>query len=120
MRAYASEMLVGSIHVREFDTAILCSQIWSSAVSVHIKAIIGAEEGTRTPTPLRVHGPEPCASANSATSAKVREQCGVCLLLVSGRDYHFHFQRGFCGCQRPARVKKRWYPAGDQSEELCA
>ena len=30
---------------------------------------IGAEEGTRTPTPLRVHGPEPCASANSATSA---------------------------------------------------
>src|SRR5262249_9564422 len=23
----------------------------------------------RTPTPLRVHGPEPCASANSATSA---------------------------------------------------
>ena len=29
----------------------------------------GAIEGTRTPTPLRVHGPEPCASANSATSA---------------------------------------------------
>lgn len=47
MRAYASEMLVGSIHVREFDTAIFCSQIWSSAVSVHIKAIIGAEEGIR-------------------------------------------------------------------------
>jgi hypothetical protein len=23
----------------------------------------GAEEGTRTPTPLRAHGPEPCASA---------------------------------------------------------
>ena len=33
----------------------------------------GAEEGTRTPTPLRVHGPEPCASANSATSA--RDNC---------------------------------------------
>jgi hypothetical protein len=33
---------------------------------------IGAEEGTRTPTPLRVHGPEPCASANSATSASGR------------------------------------------------
>ena len=32
-------------------------------------SIFGAEEGTRTPTPLRVHGPEPCASANSATSA---------------------------------------------------
>ena len=31
--------------------------------------IVGAEERTRTFTPLRVHGPEPCASANSATSA---------------------------------------------------
>src|SRR5581483_10329104 len=31
---------------------------------------LGAEEGTRTPTPLRAHGPEPCASANSATSAR--------------------------------------------------
>src|SRR3954463_6938919 len=30
---------------------------------------LGAEEGTRTPTSLRIHGPEPCASANSATSA---------------------------------------------------
>src|SRR6476660_7806813 len=30
----------------------------------------GAIEGTRTPTPLRVHGPEPCASANSATMAQ--------------------------------------------------
>src|ERR1700745_3173052 len=30
----------------------------------------GAIEGTRTPTPLRVHGPEPCASANSATMAR--------------------------------------------------
>src|SRR5580698_11489622 len=29
----------------------------------------GAIEGTRTPTPLPVHGPEPCASANSATMA---------------------------------------------------
>ena len=32
--------------------------------------MIGAEEGTRTPTPLRVRGPEPRASANSATSAR--------------------------------------------------
>lgn len=36
----------------------------------------GAEEGTRTPTPLRVHGPEPCASANSATSAFVDHLSG--------------------------------------------
>jgi hypothetical protein len=36
---------------------------------LNLKENRGAEEGTRTPTPLRVHGPEPCASANSATSA---------------------------------------------------
>ena len=39
--------------------------------AISAASIAGAEEGTRTPTPLRVHGPEPCASANSATSAKV-------------------------------------------------
>src|SRR5579862_6269198 len=39
-----------------------------------ITEAIGAEEGTRTPTPLRVHGPEPCASANSATSAREEVQ----------------------------------------------
>jgi hypothetical protein len=31
----------------------------------------GAAEGTRTPTPLPEHGPEPCASANSATAALI-------------------------------------------------
>src|SRR5580658_493499 len=36
----------------------------------------GAEEGTRTPTPLRVRGPEPRASANSATSARETAQAG--------------------------------------------
>src|SRR6202044_2907297 len=35
----------------------------------HASKTLGAIEGTRTPTPLRVHGPEPCASANSATMA---------------------------------------------------
>src|SRR5215472_18158501 len=40
-----------------------------SRASVLFGDFYGAEEGTRTPTPLRVHGPEPCASANSATSA---------------------------------------------------
>jgi hypothetical protein len=35
-----------------------------------INYLVHAEEGTRTPTPLRAHGPEPCASANSATSAR--------------------------------------------------
>ncbi len=41
----------------------------STSLQVLDNKIIGAEEGTRTPTPLRVHGPEPCASANSATPA---------------------------------------------------
>ena len=31
----------------------------------------GADEGTRTPTPLQEHGPEPCASTNFATSARI-------------------------------------------------
>jgi hypothetical protein len=46
-------------------TATPRRQLWS------FRREIGAEEGTRTPTPLRVHGPEPCASANSATSARI-------------------------------------------------
>ncbi len=44
----------------------------SSHLSDRRQFNVGAEEGTRTPTPLRVHGPEPCASANSATSALMR------------------------------------------------
>ena len=43
----------------------LCSRLATQGASFH-----GAEEGTRTPTPLRVRGPEPRASANSATSAR--------------------------------------------------
>src|SRR6202046_1244203 len=39
-------------------------------LSLIILKRFGAEEGTRTPTPLRVRGPEPRASANSATSAQ--------------------------------------------------
>src|ERR1700683_726350 len=46
----------------------------------------GAIEGTRTPTPLPVHGPEPCASANSATMAILNLQCsGGPKAAVSGR-----------------------------------
>src|SRR4029077_20348221 len=45
------------------------SSVGSTSLQVTDNEGNGAEEGTRTPTPLRVHGPEPCASANSATSA---------------------------------------------------
>ena len=41
----------------------------------------GAIEGTRTPTPLPVHGPEPCASANSATMALLNQNAAA----VQGR-----------------------------------
>jgi hypothetical protein len=46
---------------------------------------LGAIEGTRTPTPLRVHGPEPCASANSATMANELAQQRRPIVAVSGR-----------------------------------
>src|SRR5262249_19033857 len=35
-----------------------------------VRVSVGAEGGTRAPTPLRAHDPESCASANSATSAR--------------------------------------------------
>ena len=37
--------------------------------AMEVIELSGAEGGTRTPTPLRAHDPESCASANSATSA---------------------------------------------------
>ena len=46
-----------------------CRRIPERGEGLRIRRNLGAIEGTRTPTPLRVHGPEPCASANSATMA---------------------------------------------------
>ena len=46
----------------------------SSRPTTHYKYLIySAEERTRTSTHLRAHDPESCASTNSATSAKARE-----------------------------------------------
>jgi hypothetical protein len=56
----------------------------------------GAEEGTRTPTPLRVHGPEPCASANSATSAMERAMNSG---IARQEELRFIFYRGDRECQ---------------------
>ena len=39
-------------------------------VSKYIKGFLGAQERTRTSTPLQALGPEPSASTNSATWAK--------------------------------------------------
>jgi hypothetical protein len=69
----------------------------------------GAEEGTRTPTPLRVHGPEPCASANSATSAF--EMRRPVLRQRSDRDY-FYILTGIAGLSNPTALYLRGAVAG--------
>src|SRR5882724_10231330 len=64
---------------------------------------IGAEEGTRTPTPLRVHGPEPCASANSATSALVDQGAASMLHSPESKGTALFIQTEPCGSvKRPA------------------
>jgi hypothetical protein len=65
--------------------------------------ISGAEEGTRTPTPLRVHGPEPCASANSATSA-----CRDVQLGFAERAAVLTFTETARYCQTVLLSKTRW------------
>src|SRR6267154_4106047 len=63
------------------------------------KNLFGAIEGTRTPTPLPVHGPEPCASANSATMAIWNLLCsGGRRAAVSGRPTVL-FYRPATACQ---------------------
>ena len=61
----------------------------------------GAIEGTRTPTPLRVHGPEPCASANSATMAKSDWDAATFSRPPSRKGLRVIFYRGSAGCQTP-------------------
>ena len=61
-----------------------------------INNLKSAEEGTRTPTPLRVHGPEPCASANSATSALCCARPNPAL-----RREILIYSKGFTECVKP-------------------
>src|SRR5580700_2515689 len=63
------------------------------------KKTVGAIEGTRTPTPLRVHGPEPCASANSATMAKSDSLRGDPCGAPFRREPQIIFYRGVARCQ---------------------
>jgi hypothetical protein len=60
----------------------------------------GAEEGTRTPTPLRVRGPEPRASANSATSALETAQAGS-----AERAAILSLANALCGVKSPPPTK---------------
>src|SRR5437660_7303708 len=79
-----------------------------SPASTHSRTF-GAEEGTRTPTPLRVHGPEPCASANSATPASETLRGGTSRL--DGRDYDIYSTSGARGVKPQAlsiRVPSFW------------
>src|SRR5579872_5967954 len=64
---YLDEMVFGEIAINHYTPCIYSETTMNKGCR---KNESGAEEGTRTPTPLRVHGPEPCASANSATSAR--------------------------------------------------
>jgi hypothetical protein len=59
----------------------------------------GAIEGTRTPTPLRVHGPEPCASANSATMAILNCNAAAAPRPPFQEDQHFYFYSPLSACQ---------------------
>jgi hypothetical protein len=61
-------------------------------------SISGAIEGTRTPTPLPVHGPEPCASANSATMAILDCNAAAAPRPLSGRST-FLFYSPVSACQ---------------------
>jgi hypothetical protein len=63
--------------------------------------LLGAIEGTRTPTPLPVHGPEPCASANSATMA-ILDCNAAAALRPPCQELRFHFYSPVTGCQTAA------------------
>src|SRR5882672_884764 len=82
-------------------TVLCCAMAGGVAQNVD-----GAEEGTRTPTPLRVHGPEPCASANSATSASVRRELNLARDSGYGDPRHrkglrIYFTGGVWAVKRP-------------------
>src|SRR3954465_15719462 len=75
----------------------------------------GAEEGTRTPPPLRVHGPEPCASANSATSAsKLLSGAGR----LEGRYCGIYSYKASTECQTwTGTLRKRAWPRQIRARE---
>ncbi len=64
----------------------------------------GARGGSRTPTPLRAHGPEPCASAYSATRASSRERAGMTSTMVPARPCRGQIAAGspYCSVCTPA------------------
>src|SRR5438046_5585977 len=68
----------------------------------------GAEEGTRTPQPFRVHGPEPCASANSATSASDWVAEPLCRLL-SAKNYSFYSTDALVSVKPPVSATLAWH-----------
>jgi hypothetical protein len=70
-----------------------------------IRLISGAIEGTRTPTPLPVHGPEPCASANSATMASGLQMRGSSGCRIR-RSAILFYKRAAC-CQRLGAFGRR-------------
>ena len=80
---------------------------FSHSVKVLEERTTGAIEGTRTPTPLPVHGPEPCASANSATMASGLNSPRQSETAGSPRSA-FLFYRHEPDCQTSSRRDSRW------------
>jgi hypothetical protein len=62
-------------------------QGWPKRANSERTSCLGAIEGTRTPTPLPVHGPEPCASANSATMAILNRKAAAASRPPSQEDH---------------------------------
>src|SRR5215470_15758786 len=83
-----------------------------------VSSILGAEEGTRTPTPLRVHGPEPCASANSATSASDCLRGGKDRL--DGRDCDIYSTSGARGVKPTTAQRRLRRPGGGMARKAGA
>src|SRR6267154_5130427 len=80
------------------------------------KNFFGAIEGTRTPTPLPVHGPEPCASANSATMAIWTCNAAAAVRPPCQEDQPYLFYSPVTGCQTTTSPCSRttWQPFSAQ------
>src|SRR5258708_6267613 len=76
----------------------------------------GAIEGTRTPTPLPVHGPEPCASANSATMAIWTCNAAAAVRPPCQEDQPYPFCSPVTGCQTTTSTcsGRTWQPFSAQ------
>ena len=99
IRYFLAEPLVNEREMPDTTIPMYRSEILKRMDAGERQEKPGAIEGTRTPTPLRVHGPEPCASANSATMAIViRLQADPCRRPFQERTTRIFYRR-LAACQ---------------------